>query len=322
MPESLIPTPQVLIVGSVALDSVETPLGKIDNALGGAATYSAVSASFFTRVGIVGVVGHDFPPEHLEFLHARGVDLAGLQTVPGETFRWAGYYDFDINVAHTRETRLGVFQTFKPSIPDAYREAPYVFLANIDPELQLEVLNQVRVPQLTLCDTMNFWIESKREQVLEVFRRVDVVCLNDAEARQLMGTFSLLQAARGIQELGPSTVIIKKGEHGALLFSEGTYFAAPSYPLERITDPTGAGDTFAGGFIGYLGRTGDTSEANLRKAVIYGSVLASFNVEAFSLQRMRRLATGEIAARYREFKRLAFFEAMDDLSLLEEDAAS
>lgn len=300
-----------MIVGSVALDNVKTPFGEVNDALGGAAVYSSVAASFFTPVKLVGVVGQDFPEKHIDFLSARNVDLTGLQTVEGKTFRWAGYYEYDLNQAHTLDTQLNVFQHFRPDIPEAHRDSEYVFLANIDPELQLQVLDQVRDPRLTVCDTMNFWIESKKDALLEVIKRVDVVFMNDAEARQLCGGFSIIKAAREIQSMGPKVVIIKKGEHGAVMVSDGDYFAAPSYPLEEVTDPTGAGDSFAGGFIGYVASTDDTSIANLRKATIYGSTLASFNVEDFSLGRLARLSKPEIMARYCEFKQIAFFEHVE-----------
>lgn len=301
-------SPAVLIVGSVAIDSVKTPLGEVDNALGGAAVYSSTAASFFSPVQLVGVVGEDFPQEHIEFLRSRGVDLQGLQVEEGKTFRWKGFYDFDVNQAHSLETHLNVFERFRPTLPESYRDAKYVFLANIDPELQLEVLEQVRDPHLTLCDTMNFWIEGKRDALIEVLKRVDVAFMNDAEVRELCGTFSLVKAARQVMEIGPKTVIIKKGEHGAVMFTHDSHFSAPSYPLEEVADPTGAGDTFEGGFIGYLAHTDHVTEANMRKAVVYGSVLASFNVEEFSLDRMRRLTMEEIRERYREFRRISFFE--------------
>ena len=303
----------VLIVGSMALDSVRTPMGEVREALGGAADYSSVAASFFSPVQLVGVVGDDFPREHLDFLASRNIDLAGVQTIAGgKTFRWAGYYDFDLNIAHTLDTQLNVFADFQPTLPEAYKQADYVFLANIDPELQLQVLSQVSAPKLTVCDTMNFWIEGKRDALMEVLKRVDIAFMNDAEARQLTGKLSIIKAARALQEIGPKTVIIKKGEHGALLFSGDDHFAAPSYPLEDITDPTGAGDSFAGGFIGYVAAQDDISTATFRKAVVYGSVMASFNVEDFSLNRMRALTQGDIAARYRAFKQIAYFEAMDE----------
>jgi sugar/nucleoside kinase (ribokinase family) len=301
----------VLIVGSVAMDNVKTPFGEVVDALGGAAVYSSIASSYFAPVRLVGVVGEDFPDEHVKFLSARGVDLAGMQCVPGETFRWSGYYDFDLSQAHTLETKLNVFQQFRPELPEAYRESDYVFLANIDPELQLQVLDQVVSPRLTVCDTMNFWIDSKRDALLEVLKRVDIAFMNDAEARQLCGTFSLIKAARQIRELGPSVVIIKKGEHGAVMVSDDTYFAAPSYPLEDVKDPTGAGDTFAGGFIGYVAAMDDISDNTLRKAVIYGSTLASYNVEDFSLRRLAYLSDEDIASRYCEFKEMSYFEAME-----------
>jgi sugar/nucleoside kinase (ribokinase family) len=306
MPEAR--RPRVLIVGSVAIDSVRTPLGEAGEALGGAAVYSSVAASFFAPVDLVGVVGTDFPPEHLEFLKGRGINLEGLQVQEGETFRWRGYYDYDVNQAHTLATHLNVFEHFRPELPESYRDAAYVFLANIDPDLQLEVLQQVRKPKLTFCDTMNFWIEGKRDRLLEVLRRVDVVFMNDAEARELCGTFSLVRAGRQLLEMGPQAVIVKKGEHGAVLFTRDAHFCAPSYPLEEVRDPTGAGDTFAGGFIGYLASTDDISEPNLRRAVIHGSVLASYDVEDFSLERMRTLSQEDIRRRYQEFQRIAFFE--------------
>jgi sugar/nucleoside kinase (ribokinase family) len=301
--------PSVLIVGSVAIDSVKTPLGEVDDVLGGAAVYSSVAASFFAPVRLVGVVGRDFPDEHLEFLRSRAIDLTGLQVQDGSTFRWKGFYDYDVNQAHSLETHLNVFEQFRPTLPESYRDTPYLFLANIDPELQLEVLNQVHNPRLTLCDTMNFWIENKRDALLEVLSRVDVAFMNDAEARQLCSTFSLVKAANQIRAWGPRVVIIKKGEHGAVMFTEDAHFSAPSYPLEEVRDPTGAGDTFEGGFIGYVATTDDTSEPNLRRAVIHGSVLASFNVEDFSLGRMRHLSRDDIEERYRELQRIAFFDA-------------
>jgi sugar/nucleoside kinase (ribokinase family) len=302
----------VLIVGSVALDSVKTPLGEVDGALGGAAVYSSVAASFFSPVMIVGVVGEDFPREHLAYLESRGIDIRGVQIQPGKSFRWAGTYEYDLNQAHTISTELNVFETFRPTIPEAYKSADYVFLANIDPELQLEVLDQVENPKLVACDTMNFWITSKPDKLKEVLARVDVAFLNDAEARQLVGTGSLIKAAYEIRAMGPKSVIIKKGEHGALMFCDGDdlCFAAPSYPLEEVVDPTGAGDTFAGGFIGYLAGSGDTSDEGVRRAVIYGSTLASFNVEGFSLSRMKELTEDDITGRYNEFKQIVFFEHM------------
>lgn len=304
-------TPSVLIVGSMALDSVKTPTGEVVDALGGSADYASVAASFFSPVMIVGVVGDDFPAPHLELLASRGIDTAGVQIVQGgKTFRWSGYYDFDLNIAHTTLTALNVFAEFKPILPPVYRAAEFVFLANIDPELQLEVLNQVEKPLLKICDTMNFWITSKPDAVWDVLKRVDVAFLNDAEIRQLTGKSSIVKAAREVQKAGPRTVIVKKGEHGALLFDGDDHFSAPGYPLEDITDPTGAGDSFAGGFIGYLASRQDLDRTTFRRAVVYGSVLASFNVEDFSLNRLRTLTGAEIDARYRQFQNITHFEAL------------
>lgn len=303
--------PPVLIVGSAALDTVKTPFGQVEDVLGGSAIYASIAASCFAPVRLVGVVGTDFPSEHLDFLASRGIDLQGLQVVEGRTFRWSGSYDFDLDQAHTHRTELNVFADFHPHLPEAYRDSDFVFLANIDPDLQLEVLDQVCHPRLVVCDTMNFWIEGKPNRLREVIQRSHIVFMNDAEARQFCGTFSLLRAARDLMALGPEAVVIKKGEHGALLFTHSSHFSAPSYPMEHVVDPTGAGDTFAGGFIGYLASTGDTSEGNLRKATVYGSVLASINIEDFSLNRLRQLTREEVNRRYCEFKSIAFFEAME-----------
>jgi sugar/nucleoside kinase (ribokinase family) len=304
------PNEPVLIVGSVAFDNVKTPLGEVNEALGGAAVYSSVAASFFSPVKLVGVVGEDFPEEHVGFLAARGIDLAGLQRVPGKTFRWAGYYEYDLNQAHTTDTQLNVFGDFSPTLPASYRSAKYVFLANIDPELQLQVLDQIDRPTLAVCDTMNFWIESKKSALLEVLKRVDIAFMNDAEARELCGTSSVIKAARQIRELGPRCVVIKKGEHGAMLFTDHSFFSAPSYPLDEVVDPTGAGDCFAGGFMGYIASTDDVSDVNLRKAVVCGSTVASFNVEDFSLRRMSKLTLGDISGRYDEFRNICYFEGL------------
>jgi len=302
----------VLIVGSVALDSVQTPSGKAERALGGAAVYSSVAASFFAPVRLVGVVGEDFPPEHIAFLRSRGIDTQGLQIVPGgKTFHWAGTYEGDMNQANTLATELNVFQDFRPELPEDYLSSQFVFLANIDPELQLKVLDQVPNAKLKAMDTMNFWITGKQEALREVIKRVNVVFINDAELRQLTGTANLTKAAREVHDLGPSYVIVKKGEHGAVMYcDEHTSFFAASYPLEEVADPTGAGDSFAGGFMGYVASTGKLTHDNLRKAVIYGSTLASYNVQDFSLNRFKRLTKAEIASRYEEFKRIVFFEPL------------
>jgi len=299
----------ILVVGSVALDSVKTPFGERKEALGGSATFFSYSASFFHPVNLVGVVGEDFPEEHIGLLNGKGIDTAGLKAIPGgKTFRWEGYYDYDLNEAHTLSTCLNVFDVFQPELPDSYRDSEYVFLANIDPELQIHVLDQVRAPKLKVCDTMNFWIEGKRDKLIELLGKVDIITLNDAEARQLTGEPNLVKAARKIISWGPEHVVIKKGEHGALLFSGDGVFSAPALPIEEIYDPTGAGDTFAGGFVGYLAREGTLDEATLRRAMIYGSVMASFNVEDFSLDRMKRLGAGEIEERFGRFIELVKFD--------------
>lgn len=301
------PRKPVLIVGSIGLDTIETPFGAVQEVLGGAASYASTSASFFTTVRMVGVIGDDFPGEHLAYFRGREIDLAGVQQVPGLTFRWNGFYQFDMNQAHTLATHLNVFEHFRPTIPTAYADTPYVFLANIDPDLQLSVLDQVKSPKFVLADTMNFWIDGKRDRVLEVIKRVDAVTLNDAEARQLCETTSLVTAGRKLLAMGPKVVIVKKGEHGALMFTPNDYFVAPSFPLEEVRDPTGAGDTFAGGVIGYLAFLDDTGEEAIRKAIIYGSVLASYTVEDFSLSRLMRLEPGEVMLRYAEMRRITAF---------------
>ena len=299
----------VLVVGSVALDSVETPFGKADEVLGGSATYFSAAASHLTAVSLVGVVGDDYPTDRFAPLAARGVDLAGLQRADGASFRWRGRYRHDLNTAETLETHLGVFSHFHPRIPEQFRASPFVFLANIDPRLQLDVLSQVERPKLVACDTMNFWIESRRPELLQLLQQVDLITINDAEARQLTEQSNLVRAARWIMEHGPSHVIIKKGEHGAFMFTRDTIFFAPAYPLESVFDPTGAGDSFAGGFMGFLARTGDLGEENMRRAVVYGSALGSFAVEKFSIERLLELDPAEIDQRVREFQRLVAFDA-------------
>lgn len=298
----------LLVVGSVALDSIETPFGAVREAVGGSATFFSAAASLFCPVQLVGVVGHDYPLAELEFLSRRGVDLSGLEQQDGESFRWAGRYAYDLNSRETLETRLGVFAEFKPRIPESFRDAEWLFLGNIDPELQLDVLDQVHSPQLIACDTMNFWIEGKNEALLRLMRRVDLLLVNDAEARQLSGEHNLLRAARWIQRHGPSMVVVKKGEHGAVLFTRDFVFFVPGYPLEDVFDPTGAGDAFAGGFVGYLAHAGVLDAAHLRRAMVYGSALGSFAVERFGLQRLVDLRTDELHARVCQFRELTAFE--------------
>jgi sugar/nucleoside kinase (ribokinase family) len=298
----------VLVVGSVALDSVETPFGRADDVLGGSGTFFSASASHFAPVQLVGVVGSDYPVDQLTPLASRGVDLAGLERADGESFRWRGRYRHDLNSAETLETRLGVFSHFRPKIPEQFRRAPFVFLANIDPRLQLDVLNQVEKPKLVACDTMNFWIESRRADLLALLERVDLITLNDGEARQLTEETNLVKAARWIMKRGPRHVIIKKGEHGAFMFTQQSVFFAPAYPLDDVFDPTGAGDSFAGGFMGYLARTGRIDDDTMRRAVVYGSAMGSFAVERFSIQRLLEITAADIRDRLVEFRRLVAFE--------------
>lgn len=300
----------ILVVGSVALDSVETPFGQVDEVLGGSGTYFSTSASFFTGVDLVAVVGEDFPQEHLAFLSSRKVDLTGLKTAPGATFRWKGRYGFDLNEAHTLDTRLNVFETFRPELPRGYEDAEYVFLANIDPELQLDVLRQVKKPQLVACDTMNFWIEGKRDALLKTLGYVDILIINEGETRQLAEEPNLVRAAQKILSWGPKTLVVKRGEYGVLMFTEHSIFSAPAYPLESVFDPTGAGDTFAGGFMGFLASTRNLGEGSVRQAIVFGSVMASFAVEDFSLKRMKSLEYSEIEERFRKIKLLTEFEGL------------
>jgi sugar/nucleoside kinase (ribokinase family) len=301
----------LLVVGSVALDSLETPFGKREDVLGGSASYFSTSASFFGPTRVVAVVGQDFPQAHLDFLASRGVDLAGLERRPGRTFRWRGRYEFDLNTAHTLDTQLNVFADFQPELPEGYRDSEWIFLGNIDPDLQRAVLDQVRAPRFVACDTMNFWIGSKRDSLVKTLRRVDLLFVNDAEARQLSGEHSIVKAARRILALGPRALVVKRGEYGALYFSGSEVFAASAYPVPDVFDPTGAGDCFAGGFMGYLARSGEESSATMRRAVVVGSVLASFAVEQFSLDRLRVLTADEIRGRYAEARRLAHFDDLE-----------
>ena len=300
----------LLVVGSVALDSVETPFDKVKDALGGSATYISLAASYFSSsVGLVGVVGSDFPKKYIELLEEHNVDLDGMQVIDGEkTFRWGGKYHYDLNVRDTLFTELNAFQNFNPIIPEQYRNARYICLGNIDPILQMRVLDQMNNPQFVVCDTMNFWITGMKDDLLKLLKRVNVFIINDSEARLLTGEPNLIKAAKKIRELGPETLIIKKGEHGAMLFTEDTIFSAPAYPMEIIFDPTGAGDTFAGGFIGYLHKTRDLSAENIKRAVIYGSTLASFCVEKFSTQGLEDLSYLQIQDRFREFRKISMFD--------------
>ncbi len=302
----------LLVVGSVALDTVKTPFGEAAEVLGGSATYFSTAASYFADVQLVAVVGEDFPEEHLRLLKSRRVDLEGLERRPGRTFRWKGEYGYQLNEAKTLETHLNVFSDFQPKLPERYRRADMLFLANIDPELQIQVRRQVAGVKVVACDTMNFWISGKREALLGTLREVDILIINDGEARELAEEANLVKAARRIQSYGPKRLIIKRGEYGALMFDGREIFSAPGFPLESVFDPTGAGDCFAGGFMGYLANTQNLTAGGLRQAVIFGSVMASFAVEAFSLDRIRALDYGEIQERYRAFRRLTHFEDVSE----------
>ncbi len=299
----------LLVVGSVAFDAVETPFGKRDKMLGGSASHFSISASFYTDVRVVGVVGGDFTGEEEQVFTRRGVDITDLERIPdGKTFLWRGRYDFDLNTAHTLDTQLNVFADFKPKLSDAAKNARLVFLGNIQPDLQREVREQVKGAELVALDTMNLWIDIARESLVEAIKRVNVLIINDAEARQLTGQPNIIKAAREILSWGPQALIVKRGEYGAALFTPETYFAIPAYPLESVFDPTGAGDTFAGGFMGYLASQEQLNEAAMRRAMIFGSVMASFNVEEFGTERVQRLTQAEINERFRAFKQMTHFE--------------
>ncbi|MCH6563308.1 MAG: sugar kinase [Myxococcales bacterium] len=297
----------VLVVGSIAFDDIETPSGRAKGVLGGAACYFSLAASYFAPVRAVGVVGSDFPDAHLEFLRAHGVDTQGIYRSEGSTFRWGGRYRESLNERDTLFTDLGVFDGFNPDLPEAYHDSEYVFLANIHPSLQLRVLEQAHAPRFTAMDTMDFWIEGAREELERTLARVDGLVINDQEARQLTGERNLVRAVGAIRSLGPRIVIIKRGEHGALLFDQEGIFSAPAFPLREIQDPTGAGDSFAGGFVGALARAGKLDSGALRRAVIYGSVLASFCVECFGLDRFRELESQQIEERFAHFRALTTF---------------
>ncbi len=301
----------ILAVGTVALDSIETPFGAQERVLGGSATYITLAARYFTEdVRLVGVVGGDFPDEYVKLLRDGGVDLAGLEVIPdGETFAWAGRYHYDLNERDTLATHLNVLESFNPVIPEAYRDSRIVCLGNLEPTLQRRVLEQVRDPELVVCDTMNFWIQNTPDSLRETLALVDCLIINDSEARELAGEANLVRAAHRIRAMGPSTLIIKKGEHGALLFANDTVFSAPAYPLEEIQDPTGAGDTFAGGFVGYLMQEGLSGKDALKRAVIYGSAMASFCVEKFGPHRLVGLTDEEIRRRAEAFRELSTIPA-------------
>ena len=302
---------KLLVVGSVALDTVKTPFGEVTEVLGGSATYFSTAASYFTSVDLIAVVGEDFPEQHVAFLKSRKIDLAGLERRPGATFRWKGAYSHQLNEAQTLDTRLNVFETFRPKIPAQYSSPDVLLLGNIDPNLQLDVLQQVKRPALVACDTMNFWINGKRDALWNVLQHIDILIINDGEARALGEDTNLVKVAKKILARGPKHLIVKRGEYGVLMFNDKQVFGAPAFPLDDVRDPTGAGDTFAGGFLGYLAATGNRSPEAMRQAIIFGSVMASFTVEAFSLDRLRILDYKEIEARFKEFKRLTHFEDIE-----------
>lgn len=303
----------LLVIGSIALDSVETPFGSNQDAVGGSAVFFSYAASLLHPVLAVGVVGNDYPEQELARLAKRGVDLKGVSRADGESFRWRGRYSYDLQNRDTLETRLGVFADFAPTIPEDFRQAHLIFLGNIDPELQLSVLDQVSKPEFVVCDTMNYWIESKRDALIELMKRIDVLMVNDAEARQLSGDWNIYRAARWILDNGPRLAIIKQGEYGAVLVEpDNRIFYLPAFPLEEIYDPTGAGDAFAGGFLGHLARSNDVSSANLRRAMVYGATMGSFAVERFSVDRFEEIGPAEVTARARAFRELVHFDIPHD----------
>jgi sugar/nucleoside kinase (ribokinase family) len=300
----------ILVVGSVALDSVKTPFGQADEVLGGSATYFSVAASFFSQIRVVAVVGTDFSDDHSAMFKRHNIDTDGLVRTDGRTFRWKGEYSYDLNEAQTLDTQLNVFESFKPTIPASYKSSDYVFLGNIDPELQLQVLEQIEQPRVVACDTMNFWIDSKVDELKKTLGRVDILLINDGETRMLAGEANLVRAAHKIMAMGPRILIVKRGEYGVLMFNENSIFGAPAFPLEEVYDPTGAGDSFAGGFMGYLAQAGELTDDVLRRAIIFGSVMASFNVEQFSLDGLSKLSRTDIDTRFGQFKKLTHFEAL------------
>ena len=297
----------ILVVGTVALDTVETPSGQVKDVLGGSASYFSLSASFFSKVKIVSVVGEDFPKEYCTFFQSRGIDTAGLKKERGKTFKWSGRYSDDLNNPQTLKTELNLLAGFNPQLPTEYRNEQYVFLANIDPTVQLEVLKQLKAPKLVVADTMNYWIEHKKEIVRQVVKKCDILLLNDSEAREFTQQSNLLKAGESLLALGPRLVIIKRGEYGCALFSRRFSFYIPAYLLEKVADPTGAGDTFGGGFLGYLASCGKITQSTMKKATVMGAIMASYAVEDFSLRRLSRLRKREIQARFKDFQRMTRF---------------
>ncbi len=301
----------LLIAGTTGLDTIETPFGKKDGILGGSAIHAAISASFFGRVSLLSIAGEDFPDSHLDFLKSRKIDHKGLKKVAGKTFHWEGYYEYDMNQAHTKRTDLNSLLQFDTKLSAEEASAEYVFLANLDPDLQLKIIDQLKNPKFIAADTMNFWIDQKRDSLHKLLKKVDFIILNEGEARQFMETPSLPLAGRRLLELGAKGAIIKKGEHGAVVFTKDYFFSAASYPQEELKDPTGAGDSFAGGFMGYLSSGKEVNQTNIRSAVVIGSVMASFNIEGFGPERMKRLTNKEIIDRFEEFRRFSMFEPIN-----------
>src|SRR5438093_2501806 len=300
----------ILVVGSVAFDSVKTPFGEVDEILGGSATYFSVASSYFAPVRVVAVVGNDFDDKHIAVFRKHHIDIEGLKRTDGRTFRWKGEYGYDLNEARTLDTKLNVFETFNPVIPEAHRSSEYVFLGNIDPELQLKVLQQIKRPRVVACDSMNFWIKGKLDAVKRTIQHADILIINDAETRMLAGEPNLVRAANKVLAMGPKTLIVKRGEYGVPMFNGKSIFGAPAFPLGDVFDPTGAGDSFAGGFMGALAHAGDVNERVFRRAIVFGSVMASFNVEQFSLNRLTSLTRAEVDERFRQFKALTYFEEL------------
>ena len=311
---------KALIVGSVALDSIETPYGNVEAALGGSGAYGSVAASYFTKVALVAVVGEDFNPDHIAKFRARGIELGGLEHAKGKTFHWSGYYRREMNQAHTNTTELNVFADFKPKLTDEHRNIPFVFLANIHPALQLDVLMQMNKPKLVAVDTMNFWIEGEKQRLTEVIRRSDILLVNEEEARQYCEKVNLIECGHHLASLGPRTIVIKKGEHGALLFQRDRIVYFPAFPLESIKDPTGAGDTFAGALVGYLARLDSVSDDDIVRAVHVGACMASFVVEDFSIGRTMAIKDGELQARTDKLRQMVNLPPLDNQTLLDAKA--
>lgn len=294
-------------MGTIALDTVKTPFGRKENILGGSAVYFSLASNFFTKCGIIGIIGNDFPQEHLNFLKSKGIDTKGIEKMEGKTFRWEGYYEYDMNEAHTIKTELNVLETFDPKIPKEYKNSKFLFLANTDPELQLQVLEDIK-PAYSFCDTMNFWIQHKKKPLEKVLKKVDIAIINEGEARMFWDEPNLIKCGRNFLKMGVDRLIIKKGEHGALYFSENSFFSAPAYPLENLVDPTGAGDSFAGGTVGHLAKHEKVDDNAIKKSMILGSVVASYMVEDFSIERIKNITSEDINQRYQEFRNIVAFD--------------